>query len=94
MKEYYVYIATSRNRVLYTGITSDLRRRHSEHHSGQSRFTAKYRVDRIVYYEVFSDVRLAIEREKQIKGWRRSKKIALIEKANPNWIDGDTPWLP
>ena len=94
VKQYYVYMAVSRNRVLYTGVTNNLMRRHSEHATGRSRFTAKYRVDRIVYYEVFNDIRMAIAREKQIKGWRRSKKIALIESVNPNWMEGDTPWLP
>jgi putative endonuclease len=94
VKQYYVYIAVSRNRVLYVGITNNLTRRHSEHTTGRSRFTAKYHVDRIVYYETFSDVGLAIAREKQIKSWRRSKKIALIETVNPSWREGGTLWLP
>jgi len=79
---------------LYTGVTNNLQRRHSEHFQGQSQFTAKYRIDRIVYYETYMDNYEAIAREKQIKGWRRSKKIALIESANSNWIEGDSPWLP
>jgi putative endonuclease len=94
VKDYYVYIATNRSRMLYTGVTNNLQRRHGEHFSGMSRFTAKYRIDRIVYYERFNDVRMAIAREKQIKGWRRSKKIALIESVNPRWIEGESPWLP
>ena len=94
MKEYYVYIATNRARTLYTGVTNDLQRRHGEHHLGQSRFTAKYKIDRIVYYETFMDVTQAIDREKQIKGYRRSKKVALIEGVNANWKDGASPWLP
>jgi len=94
VKEYYVYMAVSRNRVLYTGITNDLRRREWEHATGQSRFTAKYKINRIVYYEVIEDARMAIARGKQIKGWRRSRKVALIESVNPNWKEGTTPWLP
>ena len=94
MKTYYVYIATNRNRTLYTGVTNNLQRRHSEHVGGQSNFTAKYNIDRIVYYETYMDIHQAIAREKQIKGWRRSKKEALIESVNPNWKDGQSPWIP
>lgn len=94
MKQYYVYIATNRNYMLYTGVTNNLTRRQSEHATGLSAYTAKYRIGRIVYYETFTEVRLAVSREKQIKGWRRSKKVALIESTNPNWKDGETPWLP
>jgi putative endonuclease len=79
VKQYYVYIATSRNRILYTGVTNNLMRRHSEHATAQSKFRAKYNVTRIVYCETYTDVRQAIAREKQIKGWRRSKKVALID---------------
>ena len=92
MKQYFVYIATNRSRTLYTGVTNNLQRRHSEHFAGQSRFTAKYRIDRVVYYETF--IHKAIAREKQIKGWRRSKKLALIESVNPRWLEGESPWLP
>ena len=84
MKEYFVYIATNRSRTLYTGVTNNLQRRHLEHFAGQSQFTAKYRIDRVVYYESYMDIHQAIAREKQIKGWRRSKKLALIESVNPN----------
>ena len=74
---------------------TSFRTRHCAESIHQSRFTAKYKVDRIVYYETFNDVHMAIAREKQIKGWRRSKKkIALIETTNPNWREGGTPWLP
>ena len=86
---YFVYIATNRNRTLYTGVTNDLTRRQAEHSDGRSGFTATYRIDRIVYYEDFYDINQAIAREKQIKGYRRSKKIALIESMTPNWKDGD-----
>ena len=94
MKTYYVYIATNRNRTLYTGVTNNLQRRHSEHAGGQSNFTAKYQIDRVVYYETYMDIHQAIAREKEIKGWRRSRKIALIESANPGWMDGESPCLP
>jgi len=86
---YFVYIATNRNRTLYTGVTNDLDRRQSEHAEGRSGFTAKYRISRIVYFESFYDVHEAIAREKQIKGYRRSKKIALIESMTPNWTESD-----
>jgi len=62
--------------------------------NGYVGFTAKYNIDRIVYYETYMDIHQAIAREKEIKGWRRSKKIALIESTNPNWTEGDAPWLP
>jgi putative endonuclease len=88
MKTYYVYIATGRNRTLYTGITNDLERRQFEHATGQSGFTARYHIHRIVYHESYTDVQTAIAREKQIKSYRRSKKIALIESTTPNWTDG------
>ena len=94
MKTYYVYIATNRSRTLYTGVTNNLQRRHSEHVGGKGNFTAKYNIDRIVYYETYMDIHQAIAREKQIKGWRRSKKEALIESVNPNWKDGESPWIP
>jgi putative endonuclease len=94
MKTYYVYIATNRNRTLYTGVTNNLQARHWQHASGQSKFTAQYNIDRIVYYETYMDIHQAIAREKQIKGWRRSKKVALIESANPDWMDGESLSLP
>jgi putative endonuclease len=75
-------------------MTKNLQTRQGQHATGQSSFTAKYRIDRIVYYETYTDVNHAIAREKQIKGYRRSKKIALIESVNPNWTEGETPWVP
>ena len=84
---YFVYIATNRNRTLYTGVTNDLDRRQAEHADGRSGFTAKYNISRIVYYEDFYDINQAIAREKQIKAWSRKKKIALIESINPGWAD-------
>ena len=83
---YSVYILTSWNRILYIGITSDLPRRMAEHRCGLvPGFTAQYRVNRLVHVEVYDDVAEALAREKQLKGWRRSKKVWLIEMRNPRW---------
>ena len=87
---YYVYILTNRYRnVLYTGVTNDLIRRVYEHrnHLIKDSFTARYNVTRLVYFETTSDVRSAIEREKQIKSWSRAAKDALVETQNPTWED-------
>ena len=94
MKVYAVYILTNASRsTLYTGISSKLMRRASEHkYKIQSGFTAKYNVSRLVYYGNFSNPLDAITREKELKGWRRSKKIALIEKMNPKWDDLAREW--
>lgn len=93
MKEYYVYIMTSRSGTLYTGVTSDLRRRVYEHkHKLLPGFTSKYNVRRLVYFESTSDVHAALSREKQIKAWRRAKKIALVESRNPQWQDLSEDW--
>ncbi len=85
----YVYVVASRSRVLYVGVTSDLARRLAEHRSGASGFMARYRADRLVYVEEHSSPRDAIAREKQIKAWRREKKLALVHAANPTWRDLD-----
>ncbi|NCB85517.1 MAG: GIY-YIG nuclease family protein [Bacteroidia bacterium] len=84
---YYVYILTTRNNtVLYTGVTNDLKRRVFEHKSGLNEgFTKKYHVHKLVYFDIFDYVELAIAREKQIKGYSREKKIKLIEAMNPEW---------
>ncbi len=76
---------TNRSRVvLYTGVTNDLARRVWEHQNGEVKgFTGKYKIDRLVYHETFHDIRDAIAREKQIKGWTRAKKNALVETLNP-----------
>ena len=88
MKQYYAYIMANRSRTLYTGVTSDLERRVWEHkHMVTEGFTRRYLIDRLVYYEVTDDVTSAIAREKQIKGWSRSNKLALIESVNPGWRD-------
>ena len=82
---FYVYIAASHTRTLYIGVTNDLQRRLSEHCLGLSTFTAKYRCDRIVWYEHFPNASDAIAAEEKLKGWSRAKKIALIEGMNPGW---------
>ena len=87
---YYVYILASKTNVtLYTGVTKDLIRRVYEHrnHLDPNSFTSKYNVHKLVYFEQTSDVRVALNREKQIKGWIRAKKNALIETINPTWSD-------
>jgi putative endonuclease len=84
----YTYIMASRSRVLYVGVTNDLARRVNEHKQGLiAGFTSRYRVTRLVYFEEFADIRDAIAREKEIKGWKRSRKTSLIERRNPTWED-------
>ena len=93
MKEYYVYIMTNRSRTLYIGITNDLKRRvyqHKEKHIAG--FTSQYNITQLAYYESTNDVHVAIAREKQLKGWLRAKKIALIESQNPEWKDLSDGW--
>ncbi|MEK6712198.1 MAG: GIY-YIG nuclease family protein [Nitrospinota bacterium] len=88
MKTYFVYIIANHSRMLYTGVTSALERRTGEH-KGKAipGFSKKYNLCRLVYFEETNDIRAAIAREKQIKGWLRKKKVALIESANPTWKD-------
>jgi putative endonuclease len=93
-KRYYVYIVASVSGVLYTGVTNSVLRRVHQHQEKRTPgFTQKYNVDRLVHFEVFQDVRNAIRREKQIKSWRREKKIALIEATNPKWEDLVAKWF-
>ena len=93
MKTYYVYILASKSGTLYTGITSNLFRRVSEHKDHVfPGFTSKYNVNRLLYYEKFGTPDAAIKREKQIKGWRREKKIKLIDSTNPEWKDLAENW--
>ena len=89
MKLYYLYILASLRRVLYIGITSKFEQRLAEHrsHKYPLSFTSRYNVTRLVYFEEYTRVQDAIVREKQLKGWRRSKKVALIESMNPSWVD-------
>ncbi|MDR8393371.1 GIY-YIG nuclease family protein [Aliifodinibius sp. S!AR15-10] len=87
--KYTVYIMTNRhNTVLYTGVTNDIVRRCWEHkHKLADGFTKRYNIDKLIYVEHFRSPQKAIEREKQIKGWKRKKKEALINRLNPDWVD-------
>jgi putative endonuclease len=86
--QYFVYILTNdRHTVLYTGVTNDLVRRMDEHRAGLSRFTSRYNVHKLVYFEEFHEINDAIAREKQIKGGSRRKKVVLIDRMNPHWRD-------
>lgn len=90
---YYVYILASISGTLYIGVTNDLERRLSEHAQGLLEgFTKKYSCNRLVYYELFSEIRDAIAREKQLKKWNRSKKEHLIQTLNPQWNDLSKEW--
>ncbi len=85
---------TNKSRTLYTGVTNDLERRVYEHKQKiVPGFTARYNITRLVYFELTQDVEAAIAREKQIKGWLRRKKIALIESVNPEWKDLSNGWI-
>ena len=91
---YYVYILTNSSRTLYVGVTNDLRRRVHEHKRKLvPGFTEKYNLTWLAYFEETADIKSAIAREKQIKKWRRSKKIALIESKNPQWMDLALQWF-
>ena len=93
MKSYFVYIITNRSKTLYKGVTNNLERRVYEHKNKLvAGFTSKYNITKLVYYEETSNVHAALAREKQIKGWRRAKKIALIEAENPEWKDISLEW--
>ncbi len=88
MRDYFVYIMASKSAVLYIGVTNNLKRRVAQHIEGEgSGFARKYRVTRLVYFESTTDVNVAIAREKQLKRWRRAKKLALVDRANPEWRD-------
>jgi putative endonuclease len=93
MATYYVYILTNRSGTLYTGMTGDLHRRVYQHktHSIPG-FTSRYKINRLVYFEETNDVRVALEREKQVKAWTRKKRIALIATMNPRWLDLSEDW--
>jgi putative endonuclease len=93
MRCYHVYIMTNRSRTLYAGVTGNLVRRVLQHktHAVEG-FTSRYNIDRLVYYEAFANVRLAIAREKEIKGWIRLKKLRLIVSQNPQWRDLSADW--
>ena len=87
MRTYQVYVLASRSRRLYVGMTGDLAARLYRHRSGQVPFTARYRIRRLVLVETYPDAASAIRREKQLKGWRRAKKLALVTASNPAWDD-------
>jgi putative endonuclease len=87
-RQHYVYIMSSLSGILYVGFTSDLKKRVFEHKNDiVEGFTKKYRCHKLVYYEVGDSIEGVLAREKQLKNWRREKKIWLIEKMNPNWKD-------
>ncbi len=94
MGKHYVYLLSSKAKVLYVGKTNNLARRIYEHKNKMNiGFTARYNVDRLVYYEEVDNELIAAKREKQIKGWRREKKINLILSINPGWDDLSAPWM-
>ena len=91
--DFWVYIMASRSLQLYIGMTNSLRRRVDEHKAHlPGSYTARYNIDRLVYYEHFQYVHNAIAREKELKDWNRAKKLALIEEHNPTWIDLSEAW--
>ncbi|MBW8012594.1 MAG: GIY-YIG nuclease family protein [Chloroflexi bacterium] len=94
MKTYYVYIMASKTGTLYTGMTNNLQKRIYQHKNKTIEgFTQKYSVTRLVYFEETNDVKTAITREKQIKSWRRSKKLDLIKSSNSTWEDLSGDWF-
>lgn len=94
MASCWVYILSSNSRKLYVGVTSDLERRIYEHRNSLiPGFTSKYRIQRLVYFEQTPNSRAAIEREKQIKGWSREKKVRLIQTTNLGWLDLAADWF-
>jgi putative endonuclease len=93
VRTFYTYILASKSRVLYIGVTNDLIRRMYEHRASGGTYTRKYRVTKLVYYEVISGALTAIAREKQLKAWSRKKKVELIEVTNPAWLDLSFDWF-
>jgi putative endonuclease len=94
MSDYYVYILMNRSGTLYAGVTNDLARRLHEHKSKLANgYSRRYNVTRLVYYETTPSAEAAITREKQIKGWLRKKKLALIDSMNPTWEDLSAEWV-
>jgi len=90
---YFTYIVASRSHTLYIGVTGDLQRRIFEHKwKEHDAFTELYNCDRLVWFETYQDILNAIAREKQLKGWRRERRIVLIEKTNPAWVDLSRDW--
>jgi putative endonuclease len=94
VKQYYVYIMANRSGTLYAGVTSDLERRVFEHKNKTiPGFTSRYKVNMLVYFEETNDVRAALAREKQIKGWRKARKIALVQAVYPTFSDLSAEWF-
>jgi putative endonuclease len=95
LKDYFVHIITNKHRtVLCTGVSNELERRVAEHISGLVKgFASRYHLNRLLWFEVTREVRAAIGREKEIKGWLRSKKVALINSLNPEWKDLAADWF-
>jgi putative endonuclease len=93
MKIYYVYIVSSDRGTLYVGVTNNIVRRVYEHKQGEGTgFTSRYKVHRLVYFEEHLEIMHAINREKEIKKWRRSKKVKLVKSVNPKWDDLSDGW--
>jgi putative endonuclease len=91
--QYFVYIMTNKSGTLYVGVTSNIKRRVQQHREGLIEgFTKKYKITRLLNVETFGHISSAIAREKEIKGWRRAKKVALIQSANPHWQDLGAEW--
>jgi putative endonuclease len=94
MKQYYVYIMTNASGTLYVGVTSNLEARSWQHRAGAvPGFTKRYRISRVLYFETTNDAVVAIEREKQLKGWTRKKKLDLVKKMNPGLEDLSRSWF-
>ena len=93
MRQYFVYILASRSGRLYVGVTNNLYLRIWRHRQGEHGFTARYRIHHLMYYEKTTDISAAITREKQLKGWIRAKKVALIESVNAGWLDLARDWF-
>jgi putative endonuclease len=94
VRNYYVYILCNVHHTLYIGVTSDLQVRMYQHRNATFEgFTSRYGIDSLVYFESTNDVNEAIAREKQLKGWVRRKKVALIERDNPGWTDLAASWF-
>ena len=93
-RSYFVYIVASKMRVLYIGVTNNIGFRVWQHKRKQvPGFTDRYHVDRLVFFEIFGSIRAAIAREKQLKKWRREKKLKLVETKNPKWKDLSAGWF-
>ncbi len=94
-KWFHMYIVSNRSKTLYVGFTGNLRQRIYDHKTGRfDGFTKRYKINRLVYYERFKYANNGINREKQVKGWRRIKKIQLVVSMNPTWQDLAEDWFP